>query len=62
MKLSEKDFLRLVYATDVLLLGEQHDQPLHHQLRAQWLKAWAGAVTGAGGDSASSSTGTGTGT
>lgn len=41
VKLSEKDFLRLVYATELLLLGEQHDQPLHHQLRARWLRVWA---------------------
>ncbi len=40
---SEELLIRRAAATPWVLMGEQHDQPLHHRLRARWLRAWADA-------------------
>ncbi|MDO4905462.1 MAG: ChaN family lipoprotein [Lautropia sp.] len=46
--------MRRVIATPWVLMGEQHDHPQHHRLRAGWLSRWAKGVgrsgTGRGAD------------
>ncbi len=36
------DVVRRAYAADYILIGEQHDNPLHHQVQARLIRALAG--------------------